>query len=700
MKKRFTFIKATSLILSVVMLAECLGISAGAASIPSDAAFEYSYIDELLGLESDHNRLSGDVYLSESSVSIDAGDTYKLEAYLSGNTTIMNSVEFSSDNSSIAVVDNNGVVTGYTDGTATITVKVKGSGKTDTCLVTVNGSVEIPTTAPETTQPTTAPPTTVPPTTKPVVEPTTTAPAVTLSMSPSSAVLYKGCYLMLNTKSNTTVAYKSSNTAVAIVDSTGLVKAVSAGTATITATAGSKTATCKITVNTGTAVNISNTSKTIYKGQSLLLTSSNKVTWSSDNTSVATVSSDGVVCGVGKGCAVISAKTSTGTANCIVTVSDYAPIKFAYTSPNSAAKNSTVQFKAITDKTKTEVRFDYTINGVTNSVTTTSKISDGNSYIWTATAKLSTAGTYTVKAYSRTGSGSFETCSDGATTAFVTEATSSTATSNEKRRASDEIISVIAQYEGFVSSIEPDVLTGDMNIGHGKVIYAGNTFYDNLTKSEAFAYLVQSVNNDGYADSVNTYLLNHNAKFNQRQYDALVSFTYNVGAYALSGDDDLESVFFCNDTKVSDGTGIYKGASFYINDSYVNLRSGPSTSYSIIRSTSYGETGTLLSSTVYSGSGLEWYYIKLSDGTVGYMCTDYVTVKGTGAMYDLSKMDVDEFVYYFPQWHHANGCIWGLLYRRIDEMEIFLYGDYTRDGWDNKYGFSFTCHSNPSFSIG
>ena len=35
----------------------------------------------------------------------------------------------------------------------------------------------------------------------------------------------------------------------------------------------------------------------------------------------------------------------------------------------------------------------------------------------------------------------------------------------------------------------------------------------------------------------------------------------------------------------------------------------------------------------------------------------------------------------FLQYHHAAGsCYWGLLYRRIDEMEIFFYGDYARDG--------------------
>ncbi len=713
MKKKLNFIKITSLILAILLLMETLVFTVGATTLPSDTAFDYSYLDELMGTKTDKNVLSNDVYLSEKSISIDAGDTYKLEAYVSGNVTVMNSVEFSTSDSKIAVVDNNGNVKGYTDGTATITVKVKGSNKTDTCSVTVNGSVEIPTeptTAPPTTEPpTTAPPTTEPPTTEPptTVPPTTVPPTtapttapVTLTMSPTSSTLYKGCYLMLKTTSNTTVTYKSSNTSVATVDSKGLIKAVSAGTATITATAGTKTATCKITVKTGTSVNISNTSRTIYTGHSLLLSSSNNVTWSSDNTSVATVSSDGIVYGVSKGYAVISAKTSSGCASCVVQVGGQAPIRFAYASPNSAPKNSNVTFKAITDKSKTEVKFEYTINGTTKTVNATSKTTDGNYYVWSATAKLDTAGKYTVKAYSKTKDTSFLNCYDGTTTAFVTEATSTTVTSNEKRRASDNIINVIADYEGYMSKLYYDPLTGDPTVGYGKVIYPGGIFYNNLTKSEAYAYLVQSVNNDGYADSVNTYLLNHNAKFNQRQYDALVCFTYNVGSYALSGDDDLEGVFFNNGTKVSTSTDIKVGSSCYVNSSSVNLRSGPSTSNSIVTTMSYNQQATLLSTTLYSGSGLKWYYIQLSNGTKGYICSDYLSFYGTGTMYDLSKVDVDELVYYYPQWHHAGGCVWGLLYRRIDELEIFLYGDYTRDGQKNKYGFSFACHSNPSFSIG
>lgn len=141
---------------------------------------------------------------------------------------------------------------------------------------------------------------------------------------------------------NQAVTWSSSDNNVVSVDATGKITANAKGSATITVTTadGGKTATCTVTVTepaapvavTGVTLNKNNT--TIYTGRTETLTATiqpadatNKaVTWTSDNTGVATIN-NGVVTGVSVGTATITVKTTDGgfTATCIVKVEE-API--------------------------------------------------------------------------------------------------------------------------------------------------------------------------------------------------------------------------------------------------------------------------------------------------------------------------------------------------------------------------------------
>ena len=127
------------------------------------------------------------------------------------------------------------------------------------------------------------------------------------------------------------VTWSSSNENVATVDSNGLVSGVSSGNATITVTTvdGGYTAQCSVSVSDVihvTGITLNKVSTQINKGVTELLVATvspndatdKSVTWSTSDSSVATVSSNGLVTAVSCGDATITVITTDGsyTAKC------------------------------------------------------------------------------------------------------------------------------------------------------------------------------------------------------------------------------------------------------------------------------------------------------------------------------------------------------------------------------------------------
>ena len=603
---------------------------------------------------------SGKLFLNKTSLTLTVKQEYKLIAFDTATNASVTTMKFTSSNTAVVkVVQTTGVVTGVKAGSATITALDTKTKRKATCSITVKAAA--------------AP-----------AAPKTNA---TLSLSPDSATVYAGCYYQLFYSSNSTVKFSSSNTGVATVSSVGIVRGNRVGSAVITAKAGTKTAKCYITVISGSYVHISNTTSSMPAGKTLLLrTKSSGVSWSSSNPAVATVSG-GYVVGKKAGRAVISVSNGYGRATCLVNVSAAAPIRFAYCSPNCAVKGQKVSFIAITDKVRTAVCFRiYRGNGTYNTLKATSKTTDNGRYVWMAYGKFSNAGSYKVVAYSMY-KNKWYTCSDGTTSAFVANSSNKTTTVCTNRRASDEVINLIAIFEGFISTIYDDPFTGDPTVGYGRVIFTGQQFYNHLTKREAFAYLVQTVNNDGYATKMNDFLVGNKVKFNQQQFDALVCLVYNTGTGVVTGDSEVRNALL----NCSDGSG--STVSYYINGSDVRLRKGAGTNTGIIKEMAYGTTVTIVQKTSSS-----WWKVKLSDGTVGFVSTEYISKRSSSGNLDLKYVNKQTLINKICQYHHAGGqCVWGLLYRRVDEMEMFFYGDYTPCYGTYKYSINFTCAKNSSF---
>ena len=207
--------------------------------------------------------------LNKSSSSIYKGKTTTLKA----TTSYRTKVTWKSSNSSIATVSSTGVVTGKKAGTAYIYANAY--GKSVKCKVTVKN------------------------------------PTITLNKSKATAYAGKSYTLKATTSYRTKISWKSSNTTIATVDSKGMVKLKKAGKVTISATAFGKKVNCVLTVKNPT-LKVSKASVSIYRKKSYTVKAiavpGGKVSWSSSNKAIATVSSSGKITGMKKGTAYVYAK--------------------------------------------------------------------------------------------------------------------------------------------------------------------------------------------------------------------------------------------------------------------------------------------------------------------------------------------------------------------------------------------------------
>lgn len=222
-----------------------------------------------------------------------------------GNTLSGREVFWHSEHPDIAVVSNEGAVTGIVPGQVRIAASVEGvAGYSDVTVLP-----------------------------KPPA-------SITLSSKTLSLTVGQEARLQATVKdadggvlTDAPVDWKSSNTAVATVDANGLVHGVSAGTATITATSGSVSDQAAVTVSPvpANAVVVSPGEATLFVGETVTLKatvtdangdplSGRPVTWSSSATGVATVSASGVVTAKAPGTATITASSEGKSGKSTITV--------------------------------------------------------------------------------------------------------------------------------------------------------------------------------------------------------------------------------------------------------------------------------------------------------------------------------------------------------------------------------------------
>ena len=209
-------------------------------------------------------------------------------------------LKWESNKESIATVDENGVVTGISEGEATITVTTHNNKKA-TAKIKVDGSLPS-----------------------------------SIKITNCTGGISIGTPLTLGTElspsdAKSTITWTSSNSSIATV-SGGKVNAKSTGKVKITATTkNGKSASCTLTAKAMgvSAISVSPSSVSLDQGATRKITVSfnpsnaknyYKVTWSTANSKIATVNSNGEVKGVNPGTTTITAKAGGRTAKVTVTV--------------------------------------------------------------------------------------------------------------------------------------------------------------------------------------------------------------------------------------------------------------------------------------------------------------------------------------------------------------------------------------------
>ena len=432
------------------------------------------------------------------------------------------------------------------------------------------------------------------------------------------------------------------------------------------------------------SVSVSSVDLAQYKTIYIQASASSSVTWESSDASVATakagVSGQLFIYGAAPGTAKITAKSANGTALATVSVTVSAPeaVRFAYTTPNIITAGASFNLKAVTDTQKSAVRFE--IDGVGTYDTTSydsESQGDNNVRIFSASATISTPGTYTVRAYSSSGGGYSSDYREF--TILVVSTTDSDTTTGESRRVSDSMLDNIASYEGYVPQVSPDTLAGNIpTVGYGYVVSKNTTFYNNLTRSEAKAMLADTVNRGSYTTEINRFISSNGLLMSQCQFDALASFSYNVGAgyWNGSGNCYVRTVIMNTVVPPQDlsSSNPYGGK---VTASTLPMYQDHSASSTQITTLKINTSVNIIDYYRDSSTKQSWYKVSAS-GKSGWVRAGDVAFNSTsGLTHDLNYVDAYTFGSNLLDWHVAGGnCYIGLYYRRLAEAKVFSYGNY------------------------
>lgn len=243
------------------------------------------------------------ITLGASQITLLSATTYQLTATVTPSDADNPAYAWSSDNETVATVDQTGLVTAGTPGSASITVTTEDGGFTARCAVDVfDGAVTGVTLDSEVIEL--------------IIDDTM---QLSATIVPAVAI-------------NKNMTWSAEPSGIVEVSATGMVTALAKGTATVTVTTedGDHTAQCSVIVDDRAvdSVSLDVSVADVVLGSSIQLTaqvlpsyaSNNAVTWSSDPAGIVTVSNDGTVTGIALGTTDVTVTTVDGGFEDVCTV--------------------------------------------------------------------------------------------------------------------------------------------------------------------------------------------------------------------------------------------------------------------------------------------------------------------------------------------------------------------------------------------
>ena len=492
----------------------------------------------------------------------------------------------------------------------------------------------------------------------------------------------------------------------------------------------------------------------LHKGQSMFISSAhlqNKEHLTSENEAIVSVS-NGIITAISEGETFCKSESLDSDGNKIekfykIKVLPPKLMKYAFSEPNNPKCGETLTLLAMTDASVEQVKFLInTKNGFLEKFSE-QKVLDGKNVIHKIRLKVSDFGDYKVNFQVKVG-GKWQKVADS----FSLKVCENSAIKATERRASDKCVEYIMAKEGFKSALSADCYAKNVyDIGCGNVVKPGTAFFNNITRAEAKALLLNRLNDGHCLRFLNNFIVRNNLNFSQNQFDALLSFTYNLGPSWLT-DSDLQKVILNIKNTVSENDkSAMRSIGKVTSDIGLRLRSQPNTKSEILKVLKFNEQVDVLNEAengwykvktkdgqegfcfaqylsvknkytnsniwiVNSDNGLRlrsqpntnsnvlsvlkfneqvdvidenynnWYKVKTKDGQEGFCFAEFLTVKPIDVENLISKSD---FANEFLAYHNAGGkFVKGLLNRRIEELQMFFYNDYSLDGAKNKYNFS------------